>query len=89
MCSECNTGRISKVKLNRPEVTQINAGSVGKALLALSQFCQFNGKTIKWQLKITVLFLYADVIYKVSIIIIFIFIITSHPSTLSNRIDPD
>jgi len=49
-------------------------GSVGKALLALSQFCRFNGKTIKWRLKITVLFLYADVIYKVSITIIFIFI---------------
>ena len=27
MCSECNTGRISKRKLNRPEATQIDAGS--------------------------------------------------------------
>jgi len=27
MCSEYNTGRISKVKLNRPEATQIDAGS--------------------------------------------------------------
>ena len=27
MCSECNTGRISKGKLNRPEATQIDTGS--------------------------------------------------------------
>jgi hypothetical protein len=27
MCSECNTGRISKEKLNRPEAMQIDAAS--------------------------------------------------------------